>query len=185
MPDWASEAVLAAPFAVLRRAAWRDDLVPVGIRGNKRGERLAAWLKLSNIHEVVTPEFLVNPEHWKIAQTDSRAQVLSLKNITEILKAKNLYWGPTGSAGFELATGVKTINTESDLDLILRFSSPLSVQLADSLLTELTRQSLVRLDIQLDTPKGGVSLSEYVSSPTVLVKTQYGPIIAKTSEVWS
>ncbi|MCZ4225100.1 malonate decarboxylase holo-ACP synthase [Pedobacter rhodius] len=185
IPLWAKEAMLIAPYVVVRRAAWRNELIPVGLRGGKRGERLAAWLKFSDVCEIITPEQLVYPENWKISESDLSDPIVSLKKITGILKSEDFHWGPTGSAGFELATGIKTLTSNSDLDLVLRVSKPLSLKLAASLLSHLNRESLVRLDIQLDTPKGGVSLSEYVGSPTVLVKTSRGPVIIKSDALWA
>ena len=93
-------------------------------------------------------------------------------------------WGPTGSTGFELATGVFTVNKSSDLDLLIEVPVMMSVYEATSLLRAMESIATARIDIQLITPKGSVSMSEYVHSETVLLKTTAGPVLQHTSALW-
>jgi phosphoribosyl-dephospho-CoA transferase len=185
LPAWAEISLTAAPYVVVCRSTQREAFVTVGIRGPQRGQRLAATLKLSAVQEVIRPGLLTAPEHWKNDIRDPLSNPLwSLKGITPILNQTGLYWGPTGSAAFELATGIKTITTCSDLDLMLKASKPFPVEYAVGLLNELESVSISRLDIQLNTPLGGASLKEYVTSAIVLVKTETGPVLVKQSELW-
>ncbi|MDR6548167.1 phosphoribosyl-dephospho-CoA transferase [Chryseobacterium rhizosphaerae] len=185
LPEWAVSALVHAPYAVVRRAPSKNGLIPVGIRGSKKNERLPAWLISSVVYEVISPEMLVSPLQWKIKQHELNPSILSLKSITPILNQEKLYWGPTGSTAFELATGIKTLTEESDLDLVLRYNNPLPIAEGLSLLDKLNKEAGVRLDIQLETPLGGVSLAEYVNSTTVLVKTLTGPMIVDRKTLWS
>lgn len=185
LPEWALSALKNAPYAVIRRAVPPKGFVPIGLRGRKKNERLAVWLKSPAVGETIAPHMLVSPGQWKIKHDRLSKAVFTLQKIAPVLNDKGLYWGPTGSTAFELATGVQTTTTESDLDLLFRFNRPLPVDEGAALLDELARLSQVRLDIQLDTPPGGVSLKEYVSSPTVLVKTASGPLLIRREELWA
>jgi phosphoribosyl-dephospho-CoA transferase len=186
LPEWAIFSLKNAPFVVVRRSHQPDNFVAVGVRGLQRGQRLAAWLKRSEVQEIVTPDMLVFPGNWKTEYYDELSKpILTLKKITPILNRTNLPWGPTGSTGFELATGVKTLTENGDLDLVLNVAEPLPIKYAVSLLEKLNSISLVRLDIQLNTPLGGTSLQDYVISQTVLVKTMAGPMLVKPSALWS
>jgi phosphoribosyl-dephospho-CoA transferase len=186
LPEWAVFSLVKAPYVVVRRSPQPNGFAAVGIRGLQRGQRLAAWLKYSDIQEIVRPNMLIADENWKVQYANELSKpILSLKKITSIMNQTGLCWGPTGSAGFELATGIKTLTENSDLDVILTAERPLPIEYAASLLKELESVALVRLDIQLNTPLGGSSLKEYITSATVLVKTLSGPLLVKPSVLWS
>jgi phosphoribosyl-dephospho-CoA transferase len=85
-----------------------------------------------------------------------------------------LAWGPTGSAGFELATGDAVAGPASDLDLVVRAPEPWSLDRARELVEDLTRLP-VRIDTQLDAPTGAVALAEYARGGRVLLRTPDGP----------
>jgi phosphoribosyl-dephospho-CoA transferase len=85
-----------------------------------------------------------------------------------------LTWGVTGSAGFELATGIEALHAMSDLDLILRTPKPLGRDAARELLATLDK-AVCAVDMQLQTPFGAVALREWAgASPRVLLKTARG-----------
>jgi phosphoribosyl-dephospho-CoA transferase len=95
-------------------------------------------------------------------------------------------WGPGGSVGFEIATGMPTATPSSDLDLILRQECRLEPRPgvpgapATDLLAALTTAAApARIDVLLETPMGGVSLADLAALPTrVLVRTPSGPRIS-------
>ena len=88
-----------------------------------------------------------------------------LAELRPLLDALGHVWGVTGSAGFQLATGLPTAHPDSDLDLLLRTERPLLLQ-----------GSACRVDLQLETPLGGLALREWAgTSSRVLVKTADGP----------
>jgi phosphoribosyl-dephospho-CoA transferase len=87
-------------------------------------------------------------------------------------------WGPTGSCGYELATGIATVEPTSDLDLVVYADEPISREAARELSRMFTHPAC-RCDVQLDTPAGGIALREWARGDTrVLVKTPYGPVLS-------
>ena len=99
--------------------------------------------------------------------------------ILPLLQASGLCWGPTGSVGFELASGIPTATITSDLDVVIHAPQPLAWQTAEALLTHLGEAS-ARLDVQIETPCGALALAEYVrrgpyGQAALLVRTSAGP----------
>jgi phosphoribosyl-dephospho-CoA transferase len=92
-----------------------------------------------------------------------------------------LAWGPTGSVGFELATGTAVVGPASDLDVVVRAPEPWSHVRARELADDLARLP-VRVDTQLDTPSGAVALAEYARGGRVLLRTPDGPKL--TNDPW-
>ncbi len=82
----------------------------------------------------------------------------------------DLCWGPGGSVGFELASGLASVGNDSDLDLVVQLDHAISRSEARALWTRLPHQGQVRMDVQLQTPAGAVALSEYAmgAGPMVL-----------------
>jgi phosphoribosyl-dephospho-CoA transferase len=184
-PDWAKDAVLRAPYVVVRRAGSYSGLVPVGLRGEQRGQRMSYWLPENLIEEVITPYALTDKDNWKAVYPAAVPETVNtLGLISSILHQTGYQWGPTGSTGFELATGLPTIKESSDLDLVIEVPGILNVETAKILLDRMEDISTVRLDIQISTVKGGFSLKEYTNSPTVLVKTSLGPLLMDHTTLW-
>ena len=159
-------------------AAAPDGLIPVGVRGPSRAERYGTHVRLDDVREVVTPESLVR-------RTSCRdvSALRMLDAVRPLLDDTGQAWGPTGSVGFELATGQPTATPDSDLDLVVRVRS-----LRDSLplLIALHRQfrSLAaRVDCQVETSSGAAALAELVGDqPLVMVRTAEGPrLIARAA----
>jgi phosphoribosyl-dephospho-CoA transferase len=171
-PPWVSRVLGAAPWVVVRRAAAPTGLIAVGVRGASRSERYATEVALDDVCEVVEPEDVAHmPPRRDLA-------VMSiLQAVRSLLDDTGLRWGPTGSVGFELATGIPTATTESDLDLLVRVTRGSAEVLR--CLAALHREfgSLaVRVDCQVETPAGAVALAELVRGPSdVMVRTAEGP----------
>ena len=92
-------------------------------------------------------------------------------------------WGPTGSVGFELASGCATATPHSDLDLMVQADAPLAVEAAAAVLAELISLP-VTVDVLLESPYGAVALAEYVSAPRpILLRTAAGGRL--TSDPWA
>ena len=83
--------------------------------------------------------------------------------MTPLLDASGWTWGVSGSAGFELATGIEALHERSDLDLILRTPHCLDRLQARELLAQLDA-SVCAVDMQLQTPCGAVALREWAGS---------------------
>jgi phosphoribosyl-dephospho-CoA transferase len=180
-PAWVREAFERAPYAVVRRAPAAGGFVAIGLRGAGRSERYGTWASSADAVSAVSPEALA----FSRAPLEGRgalpafAALAALRNdATGPLQA--FVWGPTGSAGFELATQVPTVTASSDLDLLIRTrDEPLAQARAVELLRHLQALAQhigVRVDAQLDTPAGGVVLAEWAAGkPRVLARHARGP----------
>jgi len=176
-PAWAHAALLRLPFAVVRRAPEAGDAIPIGIRGDIRAQRHAAWAFGPDIETIISPEQLrdVDPS------TDRRALgVFAALNRLRAARSMARYeWGPTGSAGFELATGMPTVSASSDLDLLVRTPDEMAPGDAVALLATLEAEAAragVRIDVQLETPAGAVALAEWAAAkPSTMLRTPSGP----------
>ena len=103
------------------------------------------------------------------------------QGLPALLRRFRMVWGPTGSVGFELATGDPVVQPTSDLDLLIRLPEWIGRDTAQALLGTLSThaaQTGVRLDAQLETPAGAVSLAEYAGSTRrVLLRNGGEPIL--------
>jgi phosphoribosyl-dephospho-CoA transferase len=101
----------------------------------------------------------------------------TLQTARPMMEATGLPWGPTGSVGFELATGVTAASPDSDLDLVIRMPDGTAGLLP--LLVALHRELSgvgVRVDCQVESPIGAIALAELAGGrPDVLVRTAEGP----------
>jgi phosphoribosyl-dephospho-CoA transferase len=173
-PQWVSRALVVTPWVVVRRAAAPTGRIAVGVRGTSRSQRYATAADPDDVCEVVAPEDLANvlPRAGR-----ELAAMCTLDAVQPVLDDTGLPWGPTGSVGFELATGIPTATTESDLDLIVRIPGGSSGALP--LLAALHREfcSLaVRVDCQVETHSGAFALAELVGGQSdVMMRTAAGP----------
>ncbi|MEQ5843418.1 malonate decarboxylase holo-ACP synthase [Paraburkholderia acidicola] len=182
-PEWVRDAWMRAPFAVVRRARTlaAEGLVPVGLRGITRAQRYGTWAKTSDIEQCIAPEDLCDVELFTLpASRHTLPAFVALTALrSDACYLHTFVWGPTGSAGFELATHALTVTPTSDLDLLIRVPEPLSHANALLLLGELQRaaqHSGTRVDAQLETPSGGIALAEYAAGkPRVLARSAHGP----------
>jgi phosphoribosyl-dephospho-CoA transferase len=141
----------AAPFAVVRRAEIRGGLVPVGVRGLSRRERYAGWL--------AAPEIPVHPPESLRATAAEAPALAALLALQELWRDGDWLWGPTGSVGFQLVSGARAVTQASDLDLLLRAPEAISRESAQKLLRQ-TEGLPARVDVQVETPFGGIALAE-------------------------
>ena len=166
-PAWAVAAIDAEHPVVVRRAIAEPGYVAVGVRGRLREQRFAAEMPMAAVQRRVIPEAL----RGVISPRDLPA-LRALAALRPVLAQEA--WGVTGSAGFELASGVEALNEQSDLDLILRTPEPLARGDAEDLLAILETAECA-VDLQLQTPFGAVALREWASgSRRVLLKTARG-----------
>jgi phosphoribosyl-dephospho-CoA transferase len=102
----------------------------------------------------------------------------ALRSLTKAWRWLTFPWGPAGSLGFEVATGKQTTTMQSDLDVVIYADDPLSRRNAQRLLTA-ANDLEVEVDIRIETPMCGFSLTEYATSPTktILLRTASGPVL--------
>jgi phosphoribosyl-dephospho-CoA transferase len=185
-PDWALAALQLAPWAVVRRPAPRLESWPVGIRGGSRAQRCAAWLPRHAIQECVTPQVLAAQRAWRQCPGAAASPAVAvLDAVAAILAAHGFAgrWGPGGSVGFELASGVASTTRDSDLDLVLSADEQLARTDANRLHADLSTLP-VRIDLLLETPNGAAALAEYAhGAGAVLLRSAQGPRLVR--DPWS
>jgi phosphoribosyl-dephospho-CoA transferase len=132
----------------------------------------------SAIDECKTPQVLAATHAWREPSNRMRTPAIAaLDAVDAIFAAQGLtgFWGPTGSAGFELASGVPTTHADSDLDLVLDAKAAMTRTDADRLHRALAALP-IRIDLQLETPHGAVLLAEFVNGMGVmLLRSAQGP----------
>ena len=108
------------------------------------------------------------------------SEIFNALEITySALKDKDLKWGPTGSTAFELVSGVETINKNSDLDILIKVPNFLSVNDAREI-NEKLQKVPCKIDIQLEVPRGIISLVEYARGDNpILLRTNSGYSLVK------
>ncbi len=186
LPEWVVQALRRAPWVVVRRAGVREGLIPIGVRGAARSMRFAAWLPPGEVREAVNPRELAARRGWRAHPRAARVPALAaLGRVEECLQRAGLgsCWGPTGSVGFELASGCPTATPHSDLDLMLHADAPLPSEAAAAVLTEFISLP-ARVDVLLETPYGAVALAEYLSAPRpILLRTATG--VRPSTDPWA
>jgi phosphoribosyl-dephospho-CoA transferase len=194
LPDWAAGSLRRAPWVVIRRAPIHGGLLPVGVRGESRNERLAAWLPPDDALESITPQGLVSTQTWaraaaaRAVRHRAIAALAALGSVERIMGENGLakLWGPGGSVGFELATGKPTATASSDLDLVVEVARPESIASNASSLWNALTALPVRVDVLLETPRGAVALSEYVRAcagdkyHSFVLRTPTGPCLVES-----
>jgi phosphoribosyl-dephospho-CoA transferase len=185
-PEWVVQELRRAPWVVVRRASVREGLIPVGVRGAARCMRFAAWLPPGEVRQALNPLELAARRGWRAHPRAALAPALAaLGKVEECMQRVGLAscWGPTGSVGFELASGCATATPHSDLDLMVQADAPLAGEAAAAVLAEFISLP-VTVDVLLETPYGAVALAEYVSAPRpILLRTATGGRL--TSDPWA
>jgi phosphoribosyl-dephospho-CoA transferase len=99
----------------------------------------------------------------------------ALRTVRGLLGEAGVPWGPTGSVGFELATGSRAASPDSDLDLLIR-APDLTTATLTRLIALHQQFDRLRVDCQVETRMGAIALAELLSaSSDILVKTPLGP----------
>jgi phosphoribosyl-dephospho-CoA transferase len=183
-PDWVARSLFRAPYVVVRRAASLNDAIAVGVRGDDRRERFGTWLDSRHVMAIVTPESLrgMAPEAGRI---DLPAFAL-LRAVTSICNQTGYAWGPTGSVGFELASGTPAVTPTSDLDLLVRSPAPFTREHAAEFLIDITNAASAagtRIDVQIETRDSVFSLAEFARpGGRVMLRSPAGPVLV--SDPW-
>jgi phosphoribosyl-dephospho-CoA transferase len=164
-------------FVVVRRGVVTENWVPIGIRGHQRFQRWAAWYPRYAIQEIIKPMDLLTQVDTVKDQGAFPAR-RALRSLINAWQSFTYPWGPAGSLGFEVATGRQTTTMRSDLDVVIYADEPLPRRDAQRLLAAADDLE-VTVDIRIETPTCGFSLTEYATSPTktILLRTVAGPIL--------
>src|SRR5580698_2429742 len=170
------------PWVVVRRGRISDGLIPVGVRGPQRHERCAGFTRLSEVIETRRPDQL-----RMMLASNSRRSLQAFRTLSYLksrLVGFDMSWGPGGSVGYELASGIPTVRAGSDLDLIL--FAPRKLELTEAQdLWRMISSAPGKVDAVVETPFCGFSLEEFVttSSRRILLRTSDGRILG--SDPWS
>jgi len=170
--SWVDAAWHTGLPVVVRRDVDSEGRIPVGVRGLRRDQRAAGWVKPERVTRVVSPESL------SVTAELLRSPFVTQPPVQVALQLSQQpwpgAWGITGSTGYALATGIPVIHADSDLDLLIRASQPVSPDAFAAWQTQLSR-ALCRVDTQVDTPEGGFALAEWLRDGKTLLKTRRGP----------
>jgi phosphoribosyl-dephospho-CoA transferase len=175
-PCWARETLIVYPWVVVRRAQTSFGRIAIGVRGAARSERWGAFCDGSQVRTIVRPEQLL--------PSSCRTPALrTLHEIRERWADLALSWGPTGSVGFELASGRRVTTEASDLDLVIRAPQRIPVDRARSLL-ERTLGLGTRVDARVETPLCGFALEEYALASSSQILLRYAEGVRLGEDPW-
>lgn len=180
LPEWVAGQWRPALPLVVRRDADESGRVPVGVRGLRRDLRAAGWVDPRHIRRVLSPDTLSSTERLLASPYISQPPMQAALQVAQ--RSWPWRWGITGSAGYALATEVPVLRDGSDLDLLIRSPHPLDTA-ALMRWQAFVSQLPCRVDTQIDTPRGGFALTEWLREGRVLLKTRHGPLL--TSQPWS
>jgi len=179
--DWSGTSLERTPFVVVRRAdRSNQEFIPVGIRGEHRNQREAAFLHQNGIKNILSPYWLKEQKMWQRLNAERKQMpvIAAMDLVKEIMS--DWRWGPTGSAGFEMATGYPALKVTSDLDLVIDAPQEFDFNKAKKLLQTLDTLS-IRIDIQVETENGAFLLREFMEqrTKTVVLRTNSGPKLVR------
>ena len=170
------------PWVVVRRSRIADGLIPVGVRGAQRHERCAGLTRLSDVLETRRPDQL-----RLLLAEDSRRTLRAFRTLSYLesrLVGLDMSWGPGGSVGYELASGIPAVRDGSDLDLIIFAPKKLKITEAQDL-WHMISSAPGKVDALVETPFCGFSLEEFVTASPhkILLRTSDGRILG--SNPWN
>jgi phosphoribosyl-dephospho-CoA transferase len=159
-PSWVNQALASCPWVVVRRGPPPAGQIAIGVRGTDRNERWGGFLDKASVKGVVRPPELLATARSpaRIRRTPAASALAQL--MEEWRDDLTLAWGPTGSVGYEMATGCHVTTQFSDLDIAIYAPERISVRQARSLWNGVSRLQ-TKADIIVETPECGFSLSEY------------------------
>jgi phosphoribosyl-dephospho-CoA transferase len=118
---------------------------------------------------------------------DSRRELQAFRTLSYIesrLGGLDMSWGPGGSVGYELASGIRAVRADSDLDFILFAPRKLEITEAQDL-WRMISGAPGKVDALVETPFCGFSLEEFVTTTPrkILLRTNDGRILG--SNPWN
>lgn len=183
---WVAESLDASAWAVVRRTRpVHQGNVPIGIRGPLRHQRWAAEVPLAEILRVLSPSELAFRGVPRRHLPAFRA--LSLLQTPEVRALFPGQWGPGGSVGAELASGVEGVHAKSDLDLVVRVDAVSDAAILEAMsrtVAAVGEKAGVQVDVLVETPDGGIHLTELLASARDGDARGYwrGSVVARTPD---
>ena len=177
-PSWVEQSLQSAPYVVVRRWKQCTTEIAVGVRGSSREERWASFIASSAMIESLSPSDL------RISQLEDRNRLECIDALRHLQFLEQAWselenrWGPGGSVGYELASGVNTCRPSSDLDIVVFAPEPISLHGAEQLLYSAKAIS-ESIDIIVEAPQCGFSLKEFVQNgDNFVLRCADGPRLA-------
>lgn len=171
VPAWVNQRLGECPWVVVRRAGAPTGMIAVGVRGDTRSARWGGFTHQNAVKQVVEPNELLG-----LLRTSTVANrtppIELLEKVIERWQGLTLPWGPTGSVGFELASGYRVTTPHSDLDIAIRAPHWLSVELGRSL-WERVMGLRPKVDVRVETSECGFALEEYVRRLSTRILLHY------------
>lgn len=183
LPSWVDRHWDTGLPVVVRRDHSAEGLIPVGIRGKQKHQRVSLWVHPDHIVKSLPPDALV-PD-MKTLSHSPFATTKPVRALTGLISLDLPFqWGPTGSCAYALATGQPVIHEDSDLDLTIRCPQPVLPE-HFTRLAEKCKSLPCAIDIQIETPFGAFAFKEWMreNGQRVLIKTDFGPFL--TSDPWN
>jgi phosphoribosyl-dephospho-CoA transferase len=179
-PSWVDPVIVGSPWAVVRREPVSDNLLAVGVRGAGRQQRWGTLVRRNHVSLVLRPQQLRTS---LVPEERSYMPAFQALRFVEAVLPSELEWGPGGSVGFELASGIPVVTMQSDLDLVMRSLVPFDRDSARFLWRQIATAP-AKVDVLVETGRGGFWLQEYAlgESNRVLVRTDQGPML--TDDPW-
>jgi phosphoribosyl-dephospho-CoA transferase len=201
-PGWVAESLRHAPFVVVRRGpSPAEEGIAIGVRGAQRNERWAGACRPDLVRSILTPPMLLDrlvtvsgsdpasrpdpatrPDRATRPAPTTRADAIpavrTLALLAERWKDLDSPWGPSGSVGFELATGRHAASPQSDLDVVIYAESRMKQHEARAL-CESAQGLPAAVDIRVETPICGFSLTEYANRAPlpILLRFAHGTVL--------
>jgi phosphoribosyl-dephospho-CoA transferase len=120
---------------------------------------------------------------WISAHLRRTPALQALEEVIERWQGLSLPWGPTGSVGFELATGHPVTTEASDLDLAVRATNRIDTERALFLWDRLAGLQ-VKVDVRVETPMCGFSLDEYAHASSARILLRYPDGLRLGDDPW-
>jgi phosphoribosyl-dephospho-CoA transferase len=181
-PSWVNRALSSCPWVVVRRVRAPAGEIAVGVRGDTRSQRWGGFLSKDLIGKVVRPADLLLVEQSSTLRVTPAIKVL--QQVIDRWRDLTLPWGPTGSVGFELATGSQVTSEASDLDIAIRAPTRITVERARALWQRVVGLQ-TRVDIRVETPQCGFSLQEYACTSSTRILLHYPDGERLSGDPWS
>ena len=170
-PPWVRKMLIDCPWVVVRRGEAPAGYIAVGVRGASRSERWGAYCAERHVKRIARPADLLTL--CRAAAHVHRAPALmALREVVKKWRCVPFLWGPTGSVGFELATGRPVTTEASDLDLAICAPRPIGVEQARRLWNRVSKLR-TKVDVRVETPLCGFSLEEYACASPAQILLRY------------
>jgi phosphoribosyl-dephospho-CoA transferase len=181
-PLWVREMLVACPWVVVRRDHAPDGTIAVGVRGTTRSQRWPGFLTKNGVKRIIRPANLAVSMG---TSTCPRTRAIeTFRKVAERWRGFALLWGPTGSVGFELATGCEVTTEASDLDIVIHAPARFSIKRAQWLCQSVI-SLCTRVDIRIETRNCGFLLEEYARNESAQMLLRYPDGVRIGEDPWA